>query len=88
VDFEDKILALLSTKHSPKSHILLWTLLPLPSRSTLQSALNNVQFMAGINVRLFGALQHHPNKMCSKITIVVTYAMNVSQRELAYQPQV
>jgi hypothetical protein len=57
-EFEDKVLALSLLKRSPKSYILLRTLLPLPSRRTLQSLLNTGHFKTGINAHVFGALQH------------------------------
>jgi hypothetical protein len=51
-NFEDKVLALSVLKHSPKSYILLRTLLPLPSRKSLQSILNTVPFRTGINAHV------------------------------------
>ena len=41
-------------------------LLPLPSRCTLQSILSTVHFAAGINARVFGALQHSVQKMSDR----------------------
>jgi hypothetical protein len=55
-NFEDKMLALSLLKCSPESYCFLQLLLPLPSRCTLQSVLNTVNFAAGINAHVFGAL--------------------------------
>jgi hypothetical protein len=55
--FDDKVLALSLLKHSPKSYIILRTLLPLPSPQSFQSILNTVPFRTGINARVFHALQ-------------------------------
>jgi hypothetical protein len=57
-NFEDKVLALSFLKHSSISYILLCTLLPLPSRRSLQSVLNTVPFRTGINAYVFHAFQH------------------------------
>jgi hypothetical protein len=51
--FEEKVLVLSLLKRSPKSYILLRTLLPLPSRGSLQSILNTVPFRPGINAHVF-----------------------------------
>jgi len=53
-------------KHTPKSHILLQTLFPLPSGCTLQSLLNTIPFRAGINTNGFVALRHSLQKMSEK----------------------
>jgi hypothetical protein len=65
-NLKDKILALSLLKRSPKSYSLLRVLLPLPSRRTLQSILGTVHFAAGINDRVFGALQHSLQKMSDR----------------------
>jgi hypothetical protein len=57
-NFEDKVLALSLLKCSPESYILLCTLLPLPCRQTLQSILNAVHFLTGINAHVFSILKH------------------------------
>ncbi|XP_023719162.1 uncharacterized protein LOC111870825 [Cryptotermes secundus] len=62
-DFKEKVLALSPLKHSPKSYILLRTLLPLPSRRSLQSLLSTVPFRTGINARVFHALEQSLQKM-------------------------
>jgi hypothetical protein len=64
-NFKDKMLALSLLKRSPKSYSLR-VLLPLPSRRTLQSILGTVHFAAGINARVFGALQHSLQKMSDR----------------------
>jgi hypothetical protein len=63
-NFKDKMLALFLLKCSPKSYSLLRVLLPLLSRRTLQSILNAVHIVAGINAHVFGALWHSLQKMC------------------------
>jgi hypothetical protein len=60
------MLALSLLKRSPNSYSLLRVLLPLPSRHTLQSILGTVHFAAGINARVFGALQHSLQKMSDR----------------------
>jgi hypothetical protein len=62
-NFDEKVLALSLLKHSPKSYILLRTLLPLPSRRSLQSLLNTLPFSTGINAHVFLALEHSLQKM-------------------------
>jgi hypothetical protein len=54
--YENKVLALSLLKRSPKSYIILRTLLPFPSRRSLQSILNTVPFKTGINADVFHAL--------------------------------
>ena len=49
-----------------KSYSFLRLLLPLPSRRTLHSVLSTVHFAAGINVHMFGALQHPLQKMSDR----------------------
>jgi hypothetical protein len=60
--FEEKMLALTLLKCSPKSYSFLRLQLPLPSTRTLQSVLNTVHYPAGINSRVFDALQHSLEK--------------------------
>jgi hypothetical protein len=62
-NFEDRVLALSVLKRSPKSYILHHTLLPLPSRRSLQSILNTVTFRTDINAHIFRALQHSLQKV-------------------------
>jgi hypothetical protein len=50
-------------KCSPKSYVLLHTLLPLPSRQSLQTVRNTVPFRTGIDDHVFRALQHTLQKM-------------------------
>jgi hypothetical protein len=57
-NFEDKVLAHSLLERSPKSYILLCTLLPHLSSRFLQSILNTVAFRIGINAYVFHALQH------------------------------
>jgi hypothetical protein len=64
--FEDKVLVLSLLKRSPKSCSLLQTILPLPSRRTLQSILSNFHFTTGINAHVFGTLKHSLQKMSGK----------------------
>jgi hypothetical protein len=56
-NFEDKVLALSLLKLSPKFYILLWSLLPLPSRRTLQSILS-APFKTGISAHVYSTLKH------------------------------
>jgi hypothetical protein len=46
--------------------MLLWALLPLPSRQTLQSILSAVPFKTGINAHVFSTLKHSLQKMSGK----------------------
>jgi hypothetical protein len=64
-NFEDKVLVLSLLKRSPKSYIL-QTLLSLPSRQILQSALGTVHFMAVVNAYVFDTLKHSLQKMGGK----------------------
>ncbi|PNF31489.1 hypothetical protein B7P43_G00752 [Cryptotermes secundus] len=63
-DIEEKVLALL--KCSPKSYILLCTLLPLLSRRSLQSVLSTVPFRTGINAHVFRALEQSLQKISDR----------------------
>jgi len=58
-NFEDKMLALSLLKCSPKSYSFPQVLLPLPARCTMQSILQTIHFVAGINAHVFGALQQY-----------------------------
>jgi hypothetical protein len=61
-NFDEKVLALSLLNRSPKSEILLRTLLPLPSRRSLQSLLNTVPFRMGINAHVFPVLEQSLQK--------------------------
>jgi hypothetical protein len=54
---EDKLLAISLLKHSPKCYTFLHSLLPLPSRQSLQTILNTVHFRTGINAHVFNTLK-------------------------------
>jgi hypothetical protein len=53
-------------KRSPRSYAFLRSLFPLPSRRTLQSLLNNVQFRTGINAHVFSVLKDNVQTMSDK----------------------
>ena len=54
---EDKLLAISLLKRSPKCYTFLRSLLPLPSRRSLQTILNTVHFRTGINAHVFNTLR-------------------------------
>lgn len=56
--FKDKELAVLLVKYSPKICILLQTVLPLPSRQTLQSILSTIHCRTGINDFVWCTVKH------------------------------
>ena len=54
---EDKVLAISLLKRSSKCYTFLRSLLPLPSRRSLQTILNTVRFRTGINAHVFNTLK-------------------------------
>jgi hypothetical protein len=67
-----KILVGSILKHSPRCYAFLQFLFHLPSRKTLQSLLNTVQFRTGINAHVFSILKG--NVQCLiKIALVVSH---------------
>jgi len=64
--YKEKVLAVSILKHSPRSYTFLWSLFPLPSRRTLQSLLNTVQFGTGINAQVFSVLKDNLQTMSDK----------------------
>jgi hypothetical protein len=83
-NFEEKMLALSLLKRSPKSYIFLHTLLPLPSRGSLQSILNTVPFRTGINAHVFHALQQSLQKMSDRDKYCCLLFDEMSIRENLY----
>ena len=61
--YKEKVLALSILKRSPRSYTFLRSLFPLPSRRSLQSLLNTVQFKTGINAHVFSVLMDHVQTM-------------------------
>ena len=57
--FKEKVLAVCILKRSPRSCAFLWSLFPLPSRRTLQSLQNTVQFRTGINAHVLSVLKNN-----------------------------
>ena len=55
--YKEKVLAVSIPKCSPRSYTFLRSLFPLPSRRTLQSLLNTVQFGTGNNAHVFSVLK-------------------------------
>ena len=55
--FKEKVVAVTILKRSPRSYAFLQSLFPLPSRRTLQSLLNTVQYRTGINAHVFNVLK-------------------------------
>ena len=53
-------------KHSLRSYAFLRSLFPLPSRGTLRSLLNTVQFRMGINTHVFSVLKDNVQTMSDK----------------------
>jgi len=68
---KEKVLAISIQKCNPRSYTFLWSLFPLPSRRTLQSLLNTVQFRTSINAHVFSILKDNVQTMI-KISYVVT----------------
>jgi hypothetical protein len=81
LNFDEKILAVSLLECSRKSYILL-TILPLPSRRSLQSIVNTLLFMTSINTHVFRALQQC-RKCLVEITIVISHLMKC-QSERTY----
>jgi hypothetical protein len=76
----DRMLALFLLKHIPKSYILLWTLLTLPSKRTLQS-ISTVHFRTSIYARVFGTLKHSLQRTSRKDRLCCLKLDEVSVRE-------
>ena len=55
--FKEKVLSVSILKRSPRSYAFLRSLFPLPSRRTLQSLQNTVQFRTGINAHVLSVLK-------------------------------
>jgi len=64
--FKEKVLVVSILKHSPKSYAFLRSLFPLPSRKTLQSFLNTVQYRTGINAHVFSVFKDSVQAMSDK----------------------
>ena len=64
--YKEKVLAVSILKRSPRSYAFLRSLFPLPSRRTLQSLLNAVQFRTGINAHVFSILKDTVQTMSVK----------------------
>ena len=66
--YKEKVLPVSILKRSPRSYIFLRSLFPLPSRRTLQSLLNTVQFRTGINAHVFSVLKDHVQTMSDVVS--------------------
>jgi len=64
--YKEKVLAVSILKRSPRSYTFLRSLFPLPSRRSLQSLLNTVQFGTGINAHVFSVLKVNVQTMSDK----------------------
>ena len=71
-------------KHSPRSYTFLWSLFPLPSRRSLQSLLNTVQFGTGINAHVFSVFKVNVQRMSDKDRMCCLMFDEVSIREHLY----
>ena len=84
-NYKEKVLAVSILKHSPRCYAFLRSLFHLPSRKTLKSLLNTVQFRMGINAHVFSILKG--NVQCLiKIALDVLY-LTRSQRAFAFQSE-
>jgi hypothetical protein len=64
--FKENVLAISILQRSPRSYAFLRSLFPLPSRITLQSLLNTVQYGTGINAHVFSVLKDSVQTMSDK----------------------
>ena len=64
--YKEKVWAVSNLKHSLRSDAFLQSLFPLPSRRTLQSLLNTVQFRTGINAHVFRVLKDNVQAVSDK----------------------
>ena len=79
--YKEKVLALSILKRSPRSYTFLRSLFPLPSRRSLQSLLNTVQFRTGVNAHVFSVLKDHVQTMSDKDRICCLMFDEMSIRE-------
>ena len=75
--FKEKVLAV----SIPRSYAYLRSLFPLPSRRTLQSLLNTVQYRTGINVHVFRVLKDSVQTMSDKDRVCCLMFDEMSIRE-------
>ena len=64
--YKEKVLAVSILKRIPRSYTFLRSLFPLPSRRSLQTLLNTVQFGTGINAHVFSVLKDNVQTMSDK----------------------
>jgi hypothetical protein len=85
----NRMMTLFLLKHIPKSYILLWTLLTLPSKRTLQF-ISTVHFRTSIYARVFGTLKHslqrtyRKDRLCCLKLDEVSVRENLRNRSLDY----
>ena len=66
MELQGKDLAVSVLKCSPRSYAFLRSLFPLPSRRTVHSLLNNLQFRTDINAHVFSVLRDNVQTMSNK----------------------